>query len=83
MTINLNNTKFWRISQLDNLEILHATGVTIPSPRHTHEGLTFGVIDRGTASLNFKGQSYPIKSDCVVVINPDDVHACYTDAPWG
>lgn len=80
---DINKTKFWRISQLDNLEILHATDVLVSSPRHTHESLTFGVVDRGSALLNCKGQLHPIREDCVIVINPDDVHACHTDTPGG
>ncbi|MEG3845979.1 AraC family transcriptional regulator [Microcoleus sp. herbarium19] len=83
MITDLNKTKFWRISQLDNLEILHATDVLVSSPRHTHESLTFGVVDRGSALLNCKGQLHPIREDCVIVINPDDVHACHTDTPGG
>lgn len=83
MAIHLGKTDFWRILQLDNLEILHATGILVSTPRHTHEALTFGIIDRGIALLNCKRQSYSIGRGCVIVINPDDVHACHTDAPDG
>ncbi|MBW4695977.1 MAG: AraC family ligand binding domain-containing protein [Lyngbya sp. HA4199-MV5] len=83
MVTESSKTEFWRISQLDHLEILHATGVLDSSPRHTHETLTFGVIDRGTALLSHKKQPYPMERGCVVLINPDDVHACYADSADG
>ncbi len=56
-----------------------AENIVISSSRHTHETLTLGVIEQGTALLHHKGTSYPISSGSIIAINPDDVHACYPE----
>ncbi|TYQ23945.1 AraC family transcriptional regulator [Pseudanabaena sp. UWO310] len=77
MTDN-DRTKFWCVADLDDLEVLHARNIVRSSSRHTHETLTLGIIERGTATLNHKGESHAIGLGSIVAINPDDVHACYT-----
>lgn len=75
--------KFWCVSELDNLEVLHATNILSSSSRHTHETLAVGIIEQGTASLKHKGEPYSISAGCVVAINPDDAHACQSENSLG
>jgi len=74
-----NKTRFLSLAKLDNLEMLVAENIVTSSSRHTHETLTLGVIEKGTALLHHKGTSYPISSGSIILINPDDVHACYPE----
>lgn len=78
MTIGVGKTKFWNVSQLDSLEILHATNVLVSSFRYTHETLTLGIINQRTALLSSKQKLYSISADYIVVINNDDVYTCHT-----
>ena len=75
-TTSYKKTKVWCVRELQNLELLHATGIMAASARHTHETLTLSVIEQGRCVLFYKGESHPIPSGSLVVINPDDVHAC-------
>lgn len=71
------------MSELDSFEMLHATDVLASSSRHTHETLTLGIIEQGTAFLSHKEEPYSLSSGCVVVINPDDAHACHPENSLG
>ncbi len=83
MSLDVNKTKFFCLPELDNLEIFHARDMTSSSSRHTHETLTLGIIERGSALLRYKGKLFPICSGSVVVINPDDAHACHPENSIG
>ena len=83
MPIDVNKTKFFCHPKLDNLEMFHARDMTASSSRHTHETLTLGIIERGTALLRHKGELFPICSGLVVVINPDEAHACHPENSLG
>lgn len=79
----MNKTSFRCIAELDSLEMLHATGIVASSSRHSHETLTLGIIEQGAALLTHKGEPHSIASDCIVVINPDDAHACHPENSLG
>jgi len=51
----MDAVRFSRASDLDNLELLHATFVTHSFPRHTHETFAIGVIERGVQATYYKG----------------------------
>lgn len=75
--------RFWCIQNLDNLELLHATCITYASARHTHETFAIGVIEQGAVELIHKGTKYIASKGSIVVINPDDAHACNTAVEEG
>jgi len=79
----VGKTRFWCVSELDNLEVLHATDVLSSSSRHTHETLALGIIEQGTALFKHKREPYSISAGCVVAVNPDDAHACHTENSSG
>jgi len=82
-TTSHKKAKIWCVRELHNLEVLHATGITAASARHTHETLTLGVILQGTSVLEHKGETHLSPSSSLVVINPDDVHACHAASLTG
>ena len=73
----MTKAKFRCVLELDQLEMFHATDILTPSSRHTHDTLTLGIIEQGTALLSYRGVPHPIASGHTVVINPDDAHACH------
>lgn len=77
VTMAHKKANFWRVQELHNLELLHAVDIRAVSARHTHETLTLGVIEQGTAVLAHKGETHSTPLGSLVVINPDDVHACH------
>lgn len=68
-------TKFWRIPQYDNMELLHATYVTHVFPRHFHEWYAIGMIERNNYTFYHDGAMRDIAQGQVVVINPGEIHS--------
>jgi AraC-like DNA-binding protein len=65
----------WRIGELGNLEVLHATFVTQSFPRHTHDTFAIGMNVQGTKVYTYEGGTTYVPAGGIIVTNPGDVHA--------
>ncbi len=67
-------SKWWRIPEIGNLELVRATYRTHIFPRHFHEEFAIGVITDGTKTMDYRGANYIFPKGTVCVINPGEVH---------
>jgi AraC-like DNA-binding protein len=67
--------RFWRLPHLDNLELLHATGITHAYPAHMHEEHSIGIILQGIETTVCRGNSYKGQQGDLVFINAEEVHS--------
>lgn len=67
--------KFWRLPQLDNLELLHASHVTHDYPRHMHEEYSIAVVLQGTETTACRGASHKARAGHLLLINAEEVHS--------
>ncbi|QPC84311.1 AraC family transcriptional regulator [Phototrophicus methaneseepsis] len=68
-------TKFWRMPQYDNMELLHATFITHAFTRHYHEWYAIGMIERNHYTFYYRGAMHTIHAGQIVVINPGEIHS--------
>ncbi len=66
--------KFWRVPDVDNLELLHARYMTHFFSRHAHETFAIGVIEQGALEGNYEGDIEIDPANSIVVVNPGVVH---------
>lgn len=66
---------FWRLPQLDNLELLHAARVTHDYPRHMHEEYSLAAILQGTEITNCRGGDHTARPGDLLLINAEEVHS--------
>lgn len=76
-------TRFWRIPQIDGLELLHATYVTQNFSRHMHEGYAFGVVEQGVQAYYYRGANYTATPGSIVNCLPGEVHTGHAATPEG
>lgn len=67
--------KFWRLPQLDNLELLHASRVTHDYPRHMHEEYSIAAILQGTEITNCRSRNHTALPGDLLLINAEEVHS--------
>jgi AraC-like DNA-binding protein len=70
-------TKFWRLAQFHDLELLHAHFVTHAFSRHIHETYAIGVIQQGVEAFSYRQEKHFAPAGNVVVIHPGEVHTGY------
>ena len=66
---------FWRLPQLDNLELLHAARVTHDYPRHMHEEYSIAAILQGTEITSCRGENHTAHPGELLLINAEEVHS--------
>ncbi|AZL84509.1 AraC family transcriptional regulator [Aliivibrio salmonicida] len=71
--------------ELGGLEILNADYEKQTFSRHSHEGYTIGVIERGAQHFYRTGGNHTAPQDSIILINADDIHSGHsaTDGGWG
>ena len=67
--------KFWRLPQLYNLELLHASNITHDYPRHVHEECCFGIVLQGLETHICRGKSYQAFPGDLMLLNADEAHS--------
>ena len=67
-------TRFWRVPELEDLEILHATYVTHSFVPHSHASFVTSVIDRGVGKLWYRGRTHLAPAGSLVLLNPGEIH---------
>jgi len=75
---NIEAVIFSRVSDLDDLELLHATFVTHTFPKHTHETFAIGVIERGVQATFYKGATHIATAGDICLVNPGEVHTGFS-----
>lgn len=79
------DSRFWRDAALPFIEARSVQqGRKLCYAKHSHETLSVGAILAGRSSYLNRNKSERIGAGMLVVINPDDVHACnpVDDSPW-
>ena len=76
---------FWRDPALPFIEVRSVTdGRKVNHALHTHETFSVGAVIGGHSTYINGKQRQPISAGAVVVVNPQQVHACnpVADQPW-
>jgi len=81
---DLSSLRFWRVHDLRNLELLHATSTAHSFTRHLHDEFEISVIERGLEKLSYRGTTYLAAAGSIVVINPGEAHSAgpASEAGW-
>lgn len=77
--VTLQWTQAWR-----GLLMLRATDVKASHPPHVHDYYSIGVVDRGEAEIQCRGESYQAGPGSVILISPYEAHseACVSSDGW-
>ncbi|MDR7286164.1 AraC-like DNA-binding protein [Pseudomonas corrugata] len=77
--------RFWRDDALPFIEARSiADGRDVCYTRHAHEHFSIGAITAGCSTYLHEQSAFQVSAGTVVLMNPDDVHACnpIDDQPW-
>ncbi|QKG64675.1 AraC family transcriptional regulator [Pseudomonas sp. B14-6] len=77
--------RFWRDDTLPFIEARSiADGREVCYTRHSHEHFSIGAITAGRSTYLHEQAQFQVSAGTVVLMNPDDVHACnpIDDQPW-
>lgn len=77
--------RFWRDDTLPFIEARAiADGREVCYTRHAHEHFSIGAITAGRSTYVHEQSQFEVSTGTVVLMNPDDVHACnpIDDQPW-
>ncbi|MGL6241548.1 helix-turn-helix domain-containing protein [Pseudomonas sp.] len=77
--------RFWRDDALPFIEARSiADGREVCYTRHSHEHFSIGAITAGRSTYLHEQSEFQVSVGTVVLMNPDDVHACnpIDDQPW-
>lgn len=67
--------RYWRVPQLDDLELLHSGDLTYEYPPHMHEEHTIALVLKGAETTTSRGKSQTALSGSLLLINADEVHS--------
>ena len=77
------SVKYWKVSQLFNVELLCATYTTQNFSRHIHEGYALGVIEQGALAFSYRGERVIAPAGSVNLVIPGEAHDGYAAMPAG
>ncbi len=72
------NTKFWLISEFDNLELFRAEAIHYNYARHSHPGYSIGIIESGVGGNYYQGTTYLAPPQSIILMNPEEAHTGYS-----
>ncbi|GBG57737.1 AraC family transcriptional regulator [Sporomusaceae bacterium FL31] len=75
---------FWRLPQLSNLELLHATYVNHCFAKHIHDCFAIGVIEHGALKFSYRGEKLIAPAGCINLVVPGEAHdgSAGSDEGW-
>jgi len=78
------HAKFLHAQELGGLEVLDAKYTHQNFSRHSHEGFTIGVIQKGAQKFYRTGANHVAPQDSIILVNADQVHngQSATDDGW-
>ncbi|USD34410.1 MULTISPECIES: AraC family transcriptional regulator [Vibrio] len=77
------SARFQLASELGGLELLDAKYTNQNFSRHSHEGYTVGVIERGAQKFYRTGGNHIAPQDSIILVNADEVHNGQTATEGG
>lgn len=69
-----DQVNFWRVQNLNDLELMHATFIGQSFSRHVHENFAIGVVETGTGAFTYRGTTQVAPTGSIFVINPGAAH---------
>ncbi len=69
---------FWRVQNINNLELIHAHYLNHTFPRHIHEEYIIGIMVQGVEGINHRGTIYAAPAGSLILINPGEPHSNYS-----
>lgn len=69
-----DQTKFWQVPDLGNLEVLHVTYRQHAFERHAHETYATGIIDRGVGSFWYRGANRAVPAGNLTALDAEEAH---------
>jgi AraC-like DNA-binding protein len=72
---NFEQLKLWQVPYLENLELLHGSGVTYDYPRHMHEEYCIVLMIRGKEVTNCRGETHTALPGDILLIDAEEVHS--------
>lgn len=66
--------RFWRASDLHDLELIHASYTRCAFPRHIHDEYVIGLMTGGAEELMHRGQVHTAAQGSLILINPGEPH---------
>lgn len=67
--------KYWRVQQLDDLELLHAANMSYEYPPHLHEEHSIALVLQGAEITTCRGKSHTALPGSLLLIDEEEVHA--------
>jgi AraC-like DNA-binding protein len=68
--------RFFNLPGIKNVRVVYGTKVTNDFPRHVHQALCLGIVDRGARIISYGGSSTVIPTNGLFVLNPGISHSC-------
>lgn len=75
--------KYTFTKELGGLPLLNANFKNQNFARHVHEGYCIGVIDKGAQQFFRSGANHIASRDCIILVNPDQVHDGHSATDYG
>src|SRR5215211_5987639 len=64
-----------RVPHLDDLQLVHVSGVTHNYPRHVHEEFCIAMVLQGTETHTSRGSSYTAVPGDILLLNAGEAHS--------
>jgi len=77
------SVKFQVVDELGGIELLDAQYETQNFSRHSHEGYTVGVIERGAQRFYRTGGNHVAPQDSIILVNADEMHTGHSAVEGG
>ena len=74
---------YFHQDELGGIEMLNASYYKQSFSRHSHEGYTFGIIEKGTQKFYRTGTVNLAPANSIILINADDIHNGQADTEEG
>jgi len=78
-----DQTKFWILPHLGNLELLHASYKTHSFSKHTHEGYAIGIIEKGALRFSYRGENLVAPPGHINLVVPGEAHDGHAASDMG
>src|SRR5438046_3019072 len=80
----MNQTEFWKLPQLPEVEFFKAQFTDFTYAPHFHEDYAIGVVESGIHAFYYRGENHAIAPNYVVTCQPGEMHNGHpgSDAAW-
>jgi AraC-like DNA-binding protein len=75
--------KYWRIPQVQGVDLLNASYVTQTFSKHTHEGYAVGVVESGALGFAYRGETLVASPGTVNLVIPGEPHTGFSASEEG